>query len=552
MGITLASQYLMCNDQLCVDALSQIFYTRMNNNQLFNHCLPLVIPFLAENEREDERDLEVRIRYNGYKGMAKKHEKARKREYLLWRRELRCLTKGSYLFISRLCRIIIKSKSDSNALISIWSHLQPVINEEIRYDGVSIRSSIPFGEVLREASKNNVTFNELYSKIDDHPRNRFKSAGLITESFSLYDRINIAIGGEIDLEGPLIDHLSKYKGQYRKIQYRKINYPCRVLMNAILGPQVEELDLDVECGEGLLDLRSCHKLKKLKIRFKQDEYQEGIPLEIRVREREAMTLQDAGCQCLYPDLNKFDYDSCDAYRAGICNDDMIRNLIPNCSFHHMKRIFIGGFACLTRMKLSIPVDYVKIDTDDHFDLVIEEEVKSLLILNAQLNHNTYINDDVVIEELITDDIPSLKFKFLSGLISLSMTPSLGEPDVESINRLLEITTNLKYLELVRRHRNVLDKPSRDNIVIPEALRLPSLRLYGIKAKVYLPQCPIQLTVDNSTFPFFDELQSDSQDVSSSITLVNMMKDGHLEDLQRRLLEELHHLHVIDDFEYEEH
>jgi len=123
----------MCNDQLCVDALSQIFYTRMNNNQLFNHCLPLVIPFLAENER----DLEVRIRYNGYKGMPKKREKARKREYLLWRRELRCLTKGSYLFISRLCRVIINSKSDCNALISIWSRLQPVINEEIRYDGVS-------------------------------------------------------------------------------------------------------------------------------------------------------------------------------------------------------------------------------------------------------------------------------------------------------------------------------------------------------------------------------------------------------------------------------
>merc|ERR1739838_1108396 len=381
MGITLASQYLMCNDQLCVDALSQIFYTRMNNNQLFNHCLPLVIPFLAENEREDERDLEVRIRYNGYKGMAKKHEKARKREYLLWRRELRCLTKGSYLFISRLCRIIIKSKSDSNALISIWSRLQPVINEKIRYDGVCIRSSIPFGEVLREASKNNVTFNELYSKIDDHPRNRFKSAGLITESFSLYDRINIAIGGEIDLEGPLIDHLSKYKGQYRKIQYRKINYPCGVLMDAILGPQVEELDLDVECGEGLLDLRSCHKLKKLKIRFKQDEYQEGIPLEIRVREREAMMLQDDGCQCLYPDLNKFEYDRrYYTFRAHICNDNMIRNLIPNCSFHHMKRIVISGLIML------------------------------ILILNAQLNHNTYIND-VVIKELITDDIPSLKFKF---------------------------------------------------------------------------------------------------------------------------------------------
>merc|ERR1739838_532858 len=216
MGITLASQYLMCNDQLCVDALSQIFYTRMNNNQLFNHCLPLVIPFLAENEREDERDLEVRIRYNGYKGMPKKREKARKREYLLWRRELRCLTKGSYLFISRLCRIIIKSKSDSNALISIWSRLQPVINEEIRYDGVSISydSGIPVGEVLRVASKNNVTFNELYYKIDYRLGKYIRDAtkNPITESFPLYDRINIAIEGFFDLEGSLFDHLSKYKG----------------------------------------------------------------------------------------------------------------------------------------------------------------------------------------------------------------------------------------------------------------------------------------------------------------------------------------------------
>merc|ERR1739838_974447 len=131
--ITLASQYLMCNDQLCVDALSQIFYSRMNNNQLFNHCLPLVIPFLEENER----DLVVNIYLGDYEDRPKERE-ARKREYLLWRRELRCLTKGSYLFISRLCRVIIKSKSDCNALISIWSRLQPVINEEIRYDGVSL------------------------------------------------------------------------------------------------------------------------------------------------------------------------------------------------------------------------------------------------------------------------------------------------------------------------------------------------------------------------------------------------------------------------------
>jgi len=129
-------------------------------------------------------------------------------------------------------------------------------------------------------------------------------------------------------------------------------------MHDILGPQMEELDLFIDSDGGLLDIRSCHKLKKLKIRFTELRH----PIKISVREREVMTVRGDGCECLYPDLNSFEYDIChDADEDDTDFDGMIMNLISSCSYHHMKIISIISYACLTHMKLSIPVDYVNID-----------------------------------------------------------------------------------------------------------------------------------------------------------------------------------------------
>jgi len=105
--------------------------------------------------------------------------------------------------------VFINSKSDSNGLTSIWSRLKSVINEEIHYNGVFISQNLSKrnARIIRDASKNNVTFNELYFKFHSNYHLRSEDASTITESFPLYDRINIKTSG--NLEGPLIDLLSK-------------------------------------------------------------------------------------------------------------------------------------------------------------------------------------------------------------------------------------------------------------------------------------------------------------------------------------------------------
>jgi len=71
----------------------------------------------------------------------------------------------------------------------------------------------------------------------------------------------------------------------------------------------------------------------------------------------------------------------------------MRGMIPNCSFHHMRVIKINDDCTLTKMKLSIPVDKVIIDTLNTFNLIIERNVKSLSINKSQLLH-TFFGDYV--------------------------------------------------------------------------------------------------------------------------------------------------------------
>lgn len=181
------------------------------------------------------------------------------------------------------------------------------------------------------------------------------------------------------------------------------------MLDSIVGANVEEIECTLDIR--LLDLRNCHRLKKLEL-F-------GVHCEILLRDRKTI---DHDCLCLYPDLDTLIIVIRSSnVKKNLLWEEVLQDLIPSCSRHRMSEIWLDGEFGRAGLNLNIkfPVDSICICNPDPIILSIGQRVKTLKHEeDVDLNVTTY-NDGVIDEVGLYEKLQMLPKNILSGLRSIT-------------------------------------------------------------------------------------------------------------------------------------